>query len=135
LLSIASSKSVRNFAILLLVDGVLSLAGWYVLTILPETIMADLMFAEGAVLLVAGGIAGIYTLSPSLRRVKRYFDDRYESRMSAIVEKPQTTQPEPSNEKDGKTAKPEATSLMIVTWGIVLLVISATLSVLIVVIP
>ena len=130
------SRSLRNFAILLMVDGLLSVATGAFLGILPPTIMADIMFAEGAVLLVAGGISGIFAVSPSLHRVKRHFDDRYDARRGTIVENAPAQQTEKTSEQaEKKPAKSERPSLMIVAWGAVLLTLSTALSIAIILIP
>jgi len=131
-----ASRSVIAGAALLGADGLLSILTWATLGIWFPTVMADLVFAEGSVLLVVGGISGIFTLSPSLNKVKRYFDERYESRTGLKDDGPTATQAEAENVGEAKKpTKLDGTSARMVIWGAALLVMATVLSVAIVLVP
>jgi len=116
--------------ILLVIDGLLAVAIGQSLGLESPTILADIMFAEAAALLVVGGIVGIFTLSPSLHRVKKYFDDRYEARSGMDVQKPPEAHSDQSDEKaEKKPVKVDRTAQRIVTWALLLLVLSIALSI------
>jgi hypothetical protein len=131
-----ASKSMRNFVILLGVDTLISIATGEALGIWIATVMSDILFTEGAVLLVAGGIAGIYAMSPSLNRVKKIFDDRYEARSGLKAGKqPETKAEQPDGKAAEKRTKIDKSALRIVTWAIVLLVLGLALAIVIVYAP
>jgi hypothetical protein len=131
-----ASKSMRNFVILLGVDTLISIAIGEALGIWIATVLADILFAEGAVLLVAGGMAGIYAMSPSLNRVKKVFDERYEARSGLKAEKqPETKADQPDEKAAERRTKIDRSALRIVTWAIVLLVLGMALAILVVYAP
>ncbi len=104
------------------VDALISVAIGFVIGVWPPTIFADILFAEGALILAAGGFWGIVSLSPSLMKVKRYFGERYGD------------QPAPNQDPDDKEAarkslKVDRGAVELVVYGIILLILSFVVSI------
>lgn len=119
-------KSIRALVVLCVANTAVSLLVGYVLQTSFAVIWIDLLFAEGGILLVAGGVVGIFALSPTLNKVRDHFDGQKESPQDASSS-PQGDRAKP-NETQKRSMAVDRSSLRIVVWGVLLLVIATAFS-------
>ncbi|MDA4122463.1 MAG: hypothetical protein OK456_04690 [Thaumarchaeota archaeon] len=107
------------------VDGLIAVVIGFVIGVWFPSILADILFAEGSLLLVAGGFLGIVSLSPSLMKVRHYFGDRY-------GDPPAANDDSESKETPKKPLKIDPGAVELVVYGIVLIALSFAVSIVVI---